>query len=100
MSASFVAGFHVESVYPTGKVIGSGVFGRVFEVDYEGTLCAAKEMHGILLQQDSSFNTLKDNFLKECHTWSMIRHPFIVQFLGMPCTASVAAIPCFNNISS
>ena len=35
---------------PTGKEIGRGAYGRVYEVDYEGTLCAAKELHALLLQ--------------------------------------------------
>ena len=34
----------------TGKEIGRGAYGRVFEIDYEGTLCAAKEVHALLLQ--------------------------------------------------
>ena len=33
----------LHGVNPTGKEIGRGSYGRVFEVDYEGTLCAAKE---------------------------------------------------------
>ena len=34
----------LHGVNPTGKEIGRGAYGRVFEVDYKGTLCAAKEV--------------------------------------------------------
>ncbi len=37
----------LRGVHPTGKEIGVGAYGRVFEVNYEGTLCAAKELHAL-----------------------------------------------------
>ena len=37
----------LHGVNPTGKEIGRGAYGRVLEVDYEGTLCAAKEVHAL-----------------------------------------------------
>jgi len=68
----------------TGKEIGRGAYGRVFEVDYEGTLCAAKEVHALLLQyaQGDDLQKIKDDFLSECQIWSTLRHPCVVQFLG------------------
>ena len=33
----------IHRVNPTGKEIGHGAYGRVFEFNYEGTLCTAKE---------------------------------------------------------
>ena len=89
MSANFVADWYpliLEHVNPTGKEFGSGAYGRVFEVDYEGTLFAAKEAHPLLLhyarQREGTLKTLEDNFLRECHIWSMTRHPSIVHFIG------------------
>jgi len=72
-------------VHPTGKEIGRGAYGRVFEVDYEGTLCAAKEVHELLLQyaQGDEYRKITDDFLRECLIWSTLRHPCIVQFLGV-----------------
>ena len=72
-------------VNPTGKEIGRGAYGRVFEVDYQGTLCAAKEVHALLLQysQGEEFRKITTDFLNECQIWSTIRHPCIVQFLGI-----------------
>ena len=74
----------LHGVNPTGKEIGRGAYGRVFEVDYEGTLCAAKEVHALLLQyaQSGDLQKIKDDFLSECQIWSTLRHPCVVQFLG------------------
>ena len=74
----------LHGVNPTGKEIGRGAYGRVFEVNYEGTLCATKEVHALLLQyaQGADLQKIKDDFLSECQIWSMLRHPCVVQFLG------------------
>ena len=58
---------------------------KVFEVDYSGKLCLAKEVHSLLLQLASGEDAakLKDDFLRECHLWSMLHHPNTVQFLGI-----------------
>ena len=74
----------LKGVNPTGKEIGRGAYGRVFEVNYEGTLCAAKEVHALLLQyaQGDDLEKIKDDFLSECQIWSTLRHPCVVQFLG------------------
>ena len=75
---------NLHGVNPTGKEIGRGAYGRVFEVDYEGTLSAAKEVHALLLQyaQGDDLLKIKNDFLRECRIWSRLRHPSIVQFLG------------------
>lgn len=69
----------------TGETLGSGAFGKVSEVDYGGKLCAAKEIHSLLLQlaSETEVNKLRDDFLRECHLWSTLRHPNIVLFLGV-----------------
>ena len=74
----------LHKVYPTGREIGVGAYGRVFEVDYEGTLCAAKKVHSLLLQyaKGDALQKIKDDFLNECQIWSTLRHPCVVQFLG------------------
>ena len=68
----------------TGREIGHGAYGRVFEIGYEGTLCAAKEMHRHLLDSArEDLQELKEGFLDECQMWSTLRHPNVVQFLGI-----------------
>ena len=87
MTSSVAANWNsliLHGVDPTGKEIGRGAYGRVFEVNYEGTFCAAKEVHALLLQyaQGNDLQRIKDDFLRECQIWSTLRHPYIVQFLG------------------
>jgi len=83
--ASVTTDLILRDVEPTKNEIGRGAYGRVFEVDYQGTLCAAKEIHPLLLECSPSENPHKivTDFHNECQIWSTIRHPCIVQFLGM-----------------
>ena len=48
-------------------------------------MCAAKRLHGILLEDESPGGADKfiNNFEAECLTWSKLRHPGVVQFLGV-----------------
>ena len=69
----------------TGKKLGKGSDATVQEVNWLGTLCAAKQLHDILLEDDSPGGERHfiENFEKECTTWSKLVHPHIVQFLGV-----------------
>ena len=71
---------------PTGKEIGCGAYGRVFEVEHEKTRYAAKEIHALLLQfarsDPESLKKLKADFFHECQVWSLLQHSRIVQFIG------------------
>ena len=69
----------------TGVELGKGSYGKVFEVDYNGKLCAAKEIHSLLLELATGEGAakLKDDFLRECQLWSTLRHPNVVLFLGI-----------------
>ena len=85
MASNVADNWSLLEVNSTGKEIGRGAYGRVFEVNYEGTLCAAKEVHALLLEHAKGDNLqrIKDDFLRECQIWSTLRHPCIVQFLGL-----------------
>ena len=74
----------LEDIIPLDKELGHGSFGRVFAVKYQGSSYAAKEIHGSLLS-DSKENkkALRDNFMRECHHSSLIKHPNIVKFIGV-----------------
>ena len=67
--------------------IGRGAYGRVFEVEYGKKRFAAKEIHPLLLEaaaaQGKALENIKANFLHECQIWSMLRHPRIVEIIGM-----------------
>ena len=86
MAACVVANWDslvLHEVNPTGKEIGHGAYGRVFEVNYEGKLYAAKEIHALLqCAETDELQKIKDGFLSKYHIWSTLRHPCIVPFLG------------------
>ena len=73
------------NVRATGKVIGKGSFGRVIEVCVHETLCAAKEIHSILIEDITcrEFEGIKRLFLNECANAGQINHPNVVQVLGV-----------------
>jgi len=64
------------------RELGRGAYGRVYEVKYCGTICAAKEIHSVLIKTNDKKKII-DAFLRECHQCSRLRHPNIVQFLGV-----------------
>ena len=68
--------------------IGVGSYASVYEVMVHGTLCAAKEMHPVLVN-----DTNKRAFLSECVQSSRILHPNIVQFLGIYYPSPRARLP-------
>jgi len=64
--------------------LGRGSFGKVTEIIYDGKSCAAKEIHALLLDVcPKKSEVIQKNFLHECELWSTIRHPNVVQFLGV-----------------
>ena len=75
----------IEDLTLTDTKLGSGADATVYEVDWYGTVCAAKRLHEILLEDQSPGGVAKliGNFEEECLTWSKLRHPGVVQFLGV-----------------
>ena len=72
-------------VKPNGKDIGVGAYGKVFEVEYCGSVYAAKEIHSILVQdvRQEEFEATKKAFIVECIRSSSLGHANIVTFLGV-----------------
>ena len=68
-----------------GKELGRGAYGRVFTVKYCGRIFAAKEIHSILLEYSGKKEryAIRKSFLLECYHCSNLRHPNIVQFIGV-----------------
>ena len=79
------ASLEITGIQLMEKILGKGSDATVKEVNWVGTSCAAKQLHEILLEDDSPGGTKRfvDNFEKECMTWSKLIHPHIVQFLGV-----------------
>ena len=85
----------LSNVKSSGRVIGKGAYGRVIEVHVHGTLCAAKEVHPILIEHvtPKEFETTKQSFLSECTKASRILHPNVVQMLGIYYPTPQARLP-------
>lgn len=79
--------FVLANVRITGTEIGRGAYAIVEEVQIPGAVCAAKKIHGLF--ENSSELPLEDiqrvstQFVRECQLMTTLRHPHIVQFLGV-----------------
>ena len=67
------------------KELGRGAYGRVYAVKYCETICAAKEIHSILVDEvgEVEMRRTVESFMKECRQCSTLRHPNVIQFLGV-----------------
>ncbi len=76
--------FLIPKVHPTGRQLGVGSYGSVEELFVDGVVCAGKRLHSILLDTDNiGVHELERKYEKECQLMSRLRHPHIVQFLGL-----------------
>ena len=75
--------------------LGRGAYGSVFTVKYQGVVCAAKKIHPILMENVSNEERqkVKDDFIRECLCCSNIRHPNIVQFVGVYYPSDYLGLP-------
>ena len=70
---------------------GSGSFGSVYQVTVNGYPCIAKRLHNILVGQrvsDEERQSIRRRFRDECILLSQLRHPNVVQFIGVHCGES------------
>ena len=72
------------------KVLGAGSYGTVINVKVKGATCVAKQIHGILLGTQGydpvgkeEWIPIFEKFEEECRLLSEMRHPNIVQFIGV-----------------
>ena len=89
-----LASFVVPNVRPTGRELGKGAYGSVEEVEIPGAVCAAKKIHTEFLNIGSreDIGHIISKFASECRLMSKLRHPHIVQFLGV-CYLPGAKLP-------
>ena len=65
---------------------GSGAYGAVYKVTVDGVPCIAKRLHDILVDPEvpkKQKASIQQTFLDECVLLSQLRHPNVVQFVGV-----------------
>ena len=74
--------YKLTGVRVTDQELGHGSYATVLELEYMGLKCAGKKIHELLLRQGDASYTVR-RFEEECRLLSQVRHPNIVQFLGV-----------------
>ena len=67
----------IEELTITKRELGRGSYGTVYAAQYSGKPCAAKQMHPFLRHDKLEI------FVREINILSTLKHPSIVQFLGI-----------------
>ena len=85
MASDRLEHLYLTGVTPNGEQIGVGAYGKVFEVEFCGTLYAAKEIHSVLIEgvAREGFERMKAMFIEECLQTSALGHQNVVQVLGV-----------------
>ena len=79
-------GLILKGVVPLdNEELGRGAYGRVYKVKYCELMCAAKEIHSILVEgvNEEERVCIVQSFFRECHQCSQLRHPNIILFMGV-----------------
>ena len=76
--------FVLSGVTQTGKKLGEGSYGCVEELKVNGFICAGKRMYDALIDSENEgADHMIAKYYDECQLLSSLRHPNIVQFLGI-----------------
>ena len=75
--------YQLSSIRVTDRELGHGSYATVLELEYMGLKCAGKKIHKVLQSQGDNISYAVDRFETECRLLSQVRHPNVVQFLGV-----------------
>ena len=76
--------FLLQNVRPTGVTLGRGSYGVVEELEMAGVVCAGKKIYSLLIDpSNQGTENVVEKYYKECSLLARLRHPHIVQFLGV-----------------
>ena len=74
----------LSDVEVSGRELGVGSYSSVLELSYKGLKCAGKRLHRTLYDQGLAIGPeILERFGVECELLSQLRHPRMVQFLGL-----------------
>lgn len=74
----------LDDIEASGRELGVGSYSSVLEMRYKGMRCAGKKLHKTLYGQGVLMGPeILERFATECELLSQLRHPHIVQFLGL-----------------
>ena len=76
---------YLSGVKPSGKIIGTGAYANVFEVEFCGGSYAAKQIHVTLTESmmQEEFERMKTVFTAECLQNGMLAHENLIRVLGI-----------------
>ena len=84
MATHVLQEFLLGDVEVCGRELGVGSYSSVLEMKYKGMRCAGKRIHRTLYDQGVPVGPeILERYEKECELLSHLRHPHIVQFLGL-----------------
>ncbi|MCG8624464.1 MAG: protein kinase, partial [Proteobacteria bacterium] len=75
--------YKLTGIRVTGRKLGRGSYATVLELEYKGLKCAGKKIHEDLQGQGGGLTYAVNRFETECCLLNQMRHPNIVQFLGV-----------------
>ena len=76
--------FVLSGVTQTGRKLGEGAYGYVEELNASGLICAGKRIFDVLVNsKNEGADYMVERYYDECQLLASLRHPNIVQFLGI-----------------
>ena len=76
--------FLLRGVTQTGRELGGGSYGVVEELEMEGLVCAGKKIYNALVDAENlGAQHVVERYYRECSLLAELRHPHIVQFMGI-----------------
>ena len=77
--------YRIEGELQRDEVLGRGAYATVLQFNFHGLKCAAKKLHPCLYDEvsDKEKGSMHKKFEYECKLLSNLKHPKIVQFLGI-----------------